>query len=263
MSLIAVDGGSLDVAETGVGKPLLLLHSLLADRAVFDRVVPVLSRNRRVILPDLPGFGGSSPAGVTATGIADRIAGLFAAMHLPKDTDVIGNGFGGFVASALAIRHGPLFGKLVLADTGVAFSEQGKASFQIMAGRVRELGMEGIIDIAIKRLFPDHFIAANPDLAAERRAALLKMQPARFADMCEALAELDLSVGVRTIRNPTLVLVGSADTATPPPMARELAGLIPHAKFIELQELGHAPMVQDPGAFLRAISAFLGTEATP
>jgi pimeloyl-ACP methyl ester carboxylesterase len=46
-------------------------------------------------------------------------------------------------------------------------------------------------------------------------------------------------------------------------MARELAGLIPHAKFIELQGLGHAPMVQDPGAFLRAISAFLGTEATP
>src|SRR5262249_38603434 len=111
MALITVDGGAIDVIESGEGKPLLLLHSLLADRAVFDRVTPALSRMRRVILPDLPGFGGSSPAGVSAPEIADRIAALFGAMDLGADTDVIGNGFGGFVASALAIRHGARFDK--------------------------------------------------------------------------------------------------------------------------------------------------------
>ena len=263
MPLINVEGGSIDVAEAGSGRPLLLLHSLLADRAVFDRVVPAFARSRRVILPDLPGFGGSSPAGVTAIDIADRIAGLFPAMDLPADTDVLGNGFGGFVASALAIRHGALFGKLVLADTGVAFSDEGRASFYAMAGRVRDLGLEGVVDIAVKRLFPDDFIAANPGIAAERRAALLRMEPARFADMCEALAELDYSAEIGTIRNPTLVLVGGVDAATPPPMSRALAGMIPQAEFVELEGLGHAPMVQDPAAFLRAVSGFLGTEATP
>jgi 3-oxoadipate enol-lactonase len=263
MPLIGVDGGSIDITETGSGKPLLLLHSLLADRAVFDRVVPALARTRRVILPDLPGFGGSTPAGVTATDIAGRIAGLFPAMRLPASTDVLGNGFGGFVASALAMHHGALFDRLVLADTGVAFSEAGKASFYAMAGRVRELGLEAIVDIALKRLLPDDFIAANPDIAAERRAALMRMQPARFAKICEALAELDFSAEIGNIRNPTLVVVGGVDAATPPPMSRALAGMIPQAEYIELEGLGHAPMVQDPAAFLRAISDFLGTEVQP
>src|SRR5262245_20517220 len=106
--------GSIDVIDRGAGKPLLLLHSLLADRAVFESIVPVLARTRRVLVPDLPGFGGSSPAGPTAQDMADRIAGLFDAMALGTDTDVLGNGFGGFVASTLAIRHGSRFDRLVL-----------------------------------------------------------------------------------------------------------------------------------------------------
>ena len=260
MSLIEVNGGSIDVVEAGTGKPLLLLHSLLADRNVFDRIVPVLARTRRVILPDLPGFGGSSPAGATAGDIADRIAGLFDAMDLASDADVLGNGFGGFVASALAIRHGGRIDRLVLADTGVVFADQGKAAFRAMASRVRESGMEAVVDIAIKRLFPDDFIAANPAIAADRRSALLRMEPMTFAKVCEALADLDLRGEIGQIRNPTLVLVGSRDAATPPFMARELAKMIPQAQFIELEGLGHAPMVQDPGAFLKAISGFLGTE---
>jgi 3-oxoadipate enol-lactonase len=264
MALLDVNGGRIDVVEAGTGKPLLLLHSLLADRAVFDPIVPALARTRRVILPHLPGFGGSSPAGATAADIADRVAGLFDVLDLASgDTDVLGNGFGGFVASALAIRHGHRFSRLVLADTGVVFTEQGKASFHAMAGRVREFGLEGIADIAIGRLFPDAFIAGNSIIVAERRAALLRMDSAIFAQICEALADLDLRAEIGKVRNPTLVLVGSLDTATPPAMARELAGMISQAEFIELEGLGHAPMVQDPGTFLEAISGFLGTETEP
>ena len=261
MAVIAVDGGSIDVLERGTGKPLMLLHSLLADRAIFDRVVPVLARTRRVLLPDLPGFGGSTPAGPSAREMADRIAGLFDAMQLGTDTDVLGNGFGGFVASALAIGHGARFDRLVLADTGVAFSEQGQAAFHAMAGRVRELGMAGVVDIAVKRLFPDDFIAANPGIAAERRDALMRMEPVLFAAVCEALAALDLRPAIGRIRNPTLVLVGSVDAATPPPMSHELVRMIEGAELIELPGLGHAPMTQDPAAFLEAIADFLGTEA--
>jgi 3-oxoadipate enol-lactonase len=260
MPLIEVNGGHIDVAEAGDGKPLLLLHSLLADRNVFAPIVPALARTRRVILPDLPGFGGSSPAGFTATEIADRIAGLFDAMELTAGTDVLGNGFGGFVASALAIRHGERFNRLVLADTGVAFPEEGKASFRVMASRVREAGMAAIVDTALKRLFPEAFIAANPAIAAERRAALLKMDPEIFAKVCEALAELDLRDDIGKIGNPTLIVVGSVDAATPPPMSRQLAEMIPQAELVELEGLGHAPMAQDPAAFLKAISGFLGTD---
>lgn len=258
MTQIRIDDSILDVAEHGAGKPLLLLHSLLADRSVFDRVVPELARSRRVIVPDLPGFGGSSSAGSTIAGIADRLAGLFDAMSLGGETDVLGNGLGGFVASMLAIRHGARFDRLVLAGTGVGFSDQGRASFHVMADRVRGHGMEGVVDIAMKRLFPEAFLAANPAILAERRAGLVKTNPAFFAQACEALAGLDLRDQMHAIANPTLIVVGELDAATPPAMARELTAAIAGATLVELPGIGHAPMAQAPDAFIAAISGFLG-----
>ncbi|MCK1423007.1 alpha/beta fold hydrolase [Bradyrhizobium sp. 182] len=257
MTSISVRDGVLDIAESGAGKPVVLLHSLLADRTIFDRIVPMLARARRVIVPDLPGFGGSSSAGATIEEIADRIAGLFDALNLGTGADVLGNGFGGFVASTLAIRHGGKFDRLVLADTGLTFSPDGKQSFYAMAERVRQAGMGAIIDVAMKRLFPEDFIAAHPEVVAQRRNALLKTNPEFFAEACLALAALDLTSGIVTIRNPTLVVVGELDAATPPEMARALARALPKAELIEIPSCGHAPMAQAPEAFIKTISGFL------
>ena len=257
MTSVRLRDGALDIIEAGAGKPIVLLHSLLADRAIFDKIVPILARQRRVIVPDLPGFGGSSSAGATIEGIADRIAGLFDALELGTTADVLGNGFGGFVASALAIRHGATFDRLILADTGVGFTPEGKQSFFAMAERVRQSGMEAIVDVALKRLFPEDFIVANPAIMAERRAALVKTNPEFFAEACHALAALDLTAHIGTIRNPTLVVVGELDAATPPEMARALAKALPGAALIEMPGCGHAPMAQAPEAFIKVISKFL------
>ena len=233
------------------------MHSLLADRAVFDVIVPLLASERRVIVPDLPGFGGSSSAGATIEGIADRIASLFDALKLGTEADVQGNGFGGFIASMLAIRHGAKFDRLVLADTGIAFTSEGKQSFYAMADRVRQSGMEAIVDIAMKRLFPGDFIATHPDIVAGRRSALVETNPEFFAEACHALAALDLTAQIGTIRNRTLVVVGELDTATPPEMSRALAAALPEAKLQEIPGCGHAPMVQEPETFVKTISDFL------
>ena len=257
MTSLRLRDGTLDVAETGTGKPLILLHSLLADRAIFDKIVPALAKQRRVIVPDLPGFGGSSSAGSTIEGIADRIAGLFDALDLGTTSDVLGNGFGGFIASTLAIRHGAKFDRLVLADTGVSFSPEGKQSFYAMAERVRQSGMEAIVDVALKRLFPEDFIALNPDIMTERRNALVKTNPEFFAEACHALAALDLAAEIGRIPNPTLVVVGELDAATPPEMARTLAKALPRAELIEMPGCGHAPMAQAPEAFIKAVAKFL------
>lgn len=258
MASIKLSEGTLDVVDTGTGKPLLLLHSLLADRSIFDRVVPALARERRVIVPDLPGFGNSSSAGATIEGIADRIALLFDALDVKNAADVLGNGFGGFVASTIAIRHGTRFDRLVLADTGVGFPEQGKQAFYAMADQVRKNGMESVVDVAMKRLFPEDFIKAHPEVFTERRASLVKTNPEFFAEACRALAALDLSQLVGRIANPTLVVVGELDAATPPVMSRQLAAAIPNAKLVEMPGCGHAPMAQAPESFIEAISGFLG-----
>ena len=257
MQTIQVHGGVIEFAEHGEGRPLVLLHSLLTDSSAFDYVAPDLARKRRVIAPNLPGFGHSSPAGGDVEHVADRLAAFFDALELSAGIDVLGNGYGGFVAGMLAIRHGARFDRLVLANTGAGFSDAGKGAFYTIATRVREQGMSGVVDIAISRLFPDDYIEANRSIVEERRRVLLRNDPQRFAQACLSLATLDMREAIRGVKNPTLVLVGSADTATPVGMSQELASLIPGAQYLELPACAHAPMIQAPAAFLAAIKPFL------
>ena len=126
-----------------------------------------------------------------------------------------------------------------------------------MAQRVRERGMAGIVDIAMKRLFPQSYLDTNPRIVEQRRQVLLRNDPQRFAQACLALSALDMRASVASIRNQTLVMAGTLDSATPPAMALELADLIPTAQYAEITACGHAPMIQSPAAFLSTVKRFL------
>ncbi len=106
MPTIQVNGVAVDITQIGAGRDLVLLHSLLADRTAFDRVAPALAKKHRVTLVNLPGYGASAPHGASVEDYADHVAGLLRALKLPRETDVLGNGLGGFIAIALACRHG-------------------------------------------------------------------------------------------------------------------------------------------------------------
>src|SRR5258708_6366692 len=185
------DETRLDVVQIGKGRNLVLLHSLLSDRTAFDRIAPRLAAERRVWLVNLPGFGASSPAGPELEDFADRIAEQLPKLGLAGDADLVGNGFGGFVALALAIRHGRLFDRLVLVDTGAAVPQEGKGAFHAMAERVEAGGMETILAAALQRMFPDDFLARHPAIAEARKASLRAARPECFAAACRALAGFD------------------------------------------------------------------------
>ncbi|MGH8641919.1 MAG: alpha/beta fold hydrolase, partial [Burkholderiales bacterium] len=63
MKIVKAGEAHLDLAQTGSGRDLILLHSLLTDRSAFDLVVPDLAKTRRLTLVNLPGYGASTPAG--------------------------------------------------------------------------------------------------------------------------------------------------------------------------------------------------------
>src|SRR5262245_5267162 len=97
--------GAVNAAEIGEGAPLFLFHSLLSDRASFDAIAPEVSQSFRVIVPELPGFGKSSATGGSLAGVADRMAEAVRDAAGEQDAIVLGNGYGGFVALQMAIRH--------------------------------------------------------------------------------------------------------------------------------------------------------------
>src|SRR5580765_7817069 len=184
--------GTVNAAVAGDGPPLFLFHSLLSDRASFDAIVPQLSKSFRVIVPELPGFGKSSATTGSLAGVADRMAEAVRDAAGRDDAIVLGNGYGGFVALQMAIRHPAIASRLVLADCGAAFSEPGREAFRNMAAASMAKGLSAITDVAMRRLFAPEFQAEHPDLMADRREAFLRTDPDVFRAACDALASLDL-----------------------------------------------------------------------
>jgi 3-oxoadipate enol-lactonase len=249
--------GTVNAAQSGEGPPLFLFHSLLADRASFDAIVPELSKSFRVIVPELPGFGSSAAVGGGLAGVADRMADAVREAAGGDEAIVLGNGYGGFVALQMAIRHPAIAARFVLADCGAAFSEAGREAFRNMASASKAKGLAAITDVAMRRLFALEFQTAHPDLMADRRAAFLRTDIDVFCAACDALASLDLRPELGKVTVPVLVLVGQHDEATPPPMARELAALLPQAHFEIVPGCAHVPQLQSPRLFLDVIADFL------
>src|ERR1700733_8106200 len=253
--------GNVNAAQSGDGPPLFLFHSLLSDRASFDAVAPELSNSFRVIVPELPGFGRSRAVAGGLAAVADRMAEAVTEAAGGEDAIVLGNGYGGFVALQMAIRHPGSAAKLVLADCGAAFSESGRDAFRNMAAASRAKGLAAITDVAMRRLFAPDFQAEHPELMGDRRAAFLKTDPEVFRAACAALAELDLRPELKAVNVPALVLVGEFDEATPPPMSYELAAGLPRARLLIIPGCAHVPQLQAPKVFLDAIGDFLAAPA--
>ncbi|THD64232.1 MAG: alpha/beta fold hydrolase [Bradyrhizobium sp.] len=249
--------GTVNAAQFGNGPPLFLLHSLLSDRASFDAVIPVLSQSFRLIVPELPGFGQSAAVNGDFVAVADRMAEAVKEAAGGESTIVLGNGYGGFVALQMAIRHPGIATRLILADCGAAFSPGGREAFRNMAAASKAKGLAAITDVAMRRLFAPEFQARHPDLMRERREAFLRTDPYVFRAACAALAQLDLRPELERVKVPVLVLVGEHDEATPPPMSHELAAGLPNARLQVIPGCAHVPQLQSPGVFLEAIRDFL------
>ena len=253
--------GTVNAAQSGQEKgkapALFLFHSLLSDRASFDAIAPKLSQSFRVIVPELPGFGSSPAVGGGLAAVADRMAEAVKDGADGKAPIVLGNGYGGFVALQMAIRYPGIAAKLILADCGAAFSEEGRQAFRNMASASQAKGLAAITDVAMRRLFAPEFQAAHPGLMQSRREAFLRTDPDVFRAACDALAELDLRPELAKVEVPVLVLVGEHDEATPPPMSRELAASLPDARLKIIAGCAHVPQLQSPGVFLDAIGDFL------
>ncbi len=262
MPMIELNGLRVEYTQTGTGEDLLLLHSLLTELSVFERVLPALAASRRVTCINLPGFGASGPAEfITVADYADHVARTMDALKLSVATDVFGNGFGAFVALELAIRHGARLRRLLVADTVATFPEPARLPFRGMAEKVRANGMQAVLDTAIGRMFPAEFQAAHPEVVARRKSMLAPANAECFARACLALAALDLRPRLGGIRNPTLVMCGALDQTTPPALAQEVAKAIPGALYREIAGSGHCPMLEQPQTLVAAMSAFLGSPA--
>ena len=103
--------------QQGQGRDLLLIHGLGGSARSWDTIVPALARERRLILPELPGHGRTpaEPGSGTFAGLTDAVERFVAAQGL-AGIDVVGSSLGARIALELARRGG--VGQVVALDPG-------------------------------------------------------------------------------------------------------------------------------------------------
>jgi 3-oxoadipate enol-lactonase len=254
---IATTGlGDVSYTDTGEGDVRVVLHSLLTDRAAFDSVAGPLGG--RVVSVDLPGFGATDQVEANMDAYAHLIGAFLVTLdQSPEEITLVGNGLGAFVALGTAIHHGETFDRLLLIGCGARFPETAKVAFENMIGLVEEGGMEAVIPVALRRIFTEDYLEEHPDMAEERAAVLRRTEPRALITACDALRHLDYAAGAATVTNPTMIVVGEEDQATPPAMAEELQGLIAESSLVRMPGLAHAPHIQAPGDLAAVVRPFL------
>ena len=103
---VAVDGFRMHVAEAGEGPPVLLVHGWPQHWYAWRKVIPLLSGERRVLCPDLRGFGWSDapPGRYDKQQLADDLAALLDALEL-ESVDLVAHDWGAWAGFLLALDH--------------------------------------------------------------------------------------------------------------------------------------------------------------
>jgi pimeloyl-ACP methyl ester carboxylesterase len=100
--------GTIAYTESGTGRPIVFVHGFLVDGTLWREVTPLLERDFRCIVPDLP-LGShrtamKPDADLSPPGVAALIAGFLDALDL-EDVVLVGNDTGGAMCQLVATRH--------------------------------------------------------------------------------------------------------------------------------------------------------------
>lgn len=228
-------------------RTLVLLPGLACDAGLWAGQVPLLSGEARVEVSDVH-FRFDSLEAMAQALLAEHEGPLVLA----------GASMGGMVALHAALQAPQrieglaLLGTSARADTPELVRLRSQACELFEAGRMDEV------------LRANALLAFHPEQAADRALvegylALVRRAGARalIRQNRAVMARPDLRPRLASLRVPTLVAVGEADTLTPPACAREIAGAIAGAELVEVPGAGHMLTLEQPAAVARMLRDWL------
>lgn len=270
--VVAVNGISMNVAETGAGPPLLLLHGFPHTWELWSSVIPELSRHHRVIAPDLRGLGATTKVqdGCDAATLADDAAALLTALGADQ-ADIVAIDAGVPGAFLLALERPERVRRLVLTESLLG-RLPGAEDF-LAAGAPWWFGFHAVPGLAEtiveghEREYIEWFLTAGtagragiPDAPREAFVAAytgtdaLRSAFAHYRAIPTSALQIEAAVAVHRLRVPTLAVAGGVVGDA---LRNQLHPIADQLTAITIEDCGHIVPLEQPAALLEAVLTFL------
>lgn len=244
----------------GNGEPLVLIHGVGMDLAMWEPMVPHLAPRRRVIRYDMQGHGESvKPHGPYA--LADFVAQLGRLLDdlAIEATDLVGFSMGALVAQGFALVDPARVRRLVLLNGVFDRSPAERAAIEARVGEVLQGGYAASIEAAIDRWFTPAFRTKRPEMvkAVRRRMQANDLPAYAAAYAVFGRADRELVDRVQRLTMPVLVATGAEDQRSTAAMAEALAARLPQGRCHLIAGQRHLTPLEIPEELARLIDEFL------
>ena len=250
---IEIRGLRLHYTDSGSGpRTLVLMHGWGCDHTTVASIErTALEDGWRVVNVDFPGFGQSQePADVWGVEEYTRaIEELVRRLEIERPS-LLGHSFGGRVGILYASRH-PEVDRLILVD---AAGIKPRRTFTYYRKVYTFKAMKWLMYLALGKKEAERRLDARRAKAGSSDYA--QASPMMRRILSKVVNE-DLTSELPKIKAPTLLVWGTADTATPVADAHKMEALIPDAGLVAFDGCGHYSFLDNPAGFKAVLKSFL------
>ena len=268
-NFVVVGGVSSPYLRSGpqdTEEAVVFLHGNPGSSQDWDRLISRVGEFGRALAPDMPGFGRADKPedfDYTVGGYARHLDGVLKELEVRRAHLVL-HDFGGPWGLAWAIRNPDAFASAVLINTGILPGYRWHYLARIwrtpllgeafMATTTRP-GFRLLLKHGNPHGLPSPFVnRMYDDFDRGTRRAVLRLY--RATDDPAGTSE-QLSVALRPLNRPALVVWGAHDPYLPVELAERQREAFPSAQIVVLQGSGHWPFADDPKAVEEGLVPFL------
>lgn len=254
-----VNGVSLNYQIDGKeGAPWLTFSNSLATTLnMWDDQVEALKDQFHILRYDKRGHGDSEvvKGPYTLEQLAGDVLGLWDHLGITK-SHFVGLSIGGMTAHVLALNNADRLDRLVICDSSSHAEPEFNKSWDDRIAVAEEKGIPALVEPTLTRWCAPGFVDNNKDRADKMRGMILKTSVEGYAGCGRAIQKLAFKARLGEFKTPTLLIVGKQDVLYQDMLA--MKDLIPGADFVELEPAGHISNFEQPDAFNKALTSFLG-----
>jgi 3-oxoadipate enol-lactonase len=253
------------VDHMGTGPLLVFLHGIGGNRTNWRDQMPVFAQRFHAVAWDARGYGDSDDyeGPLSYDDFCRDLVGVLDHFKADK-ADLIGLSMGGFIAQDFYGHYPDRVASLVLADTRPgweqAFDLATREEFlRLRLKPLQEGKTVAEMAPAVARSLMGN--SAREDVYARLVESMSALHKESYMKSIAARGDWKPVLDPKTVKVPTLVVVGGDDRLTPPAMAKGIADAIPGAKLAVIPNAGHLSNIEQPKAFNEVVLEFLAPVA--